>query len=461
MRKILLSISFLISCFVSFGSTPAAKSTLYNYMHGIYFTAYYIAPSTASPAGNDSNPGTITQPKLSLGLVDTYAVAGDVVYVRGGVYNEGGGASTDVQIRLSNMNGGGSPSDSILILAYQNEVPIFNFATVLHTGGDVYGLYVENCTYLRIEGLVFQGLAQNPSGNVVRGVILDNSDHVLFKGNTIRQMGGEGILLYFSDDNNISNCDVSYCSDPYSSGDPYGGANGIASNGINNTSNRNRYEYNRTWFISDDGFDFFDKGGSDTLVGNWSFNNGYIGSFTQVGDGSGFKMGPYTTGGTSSVVRYLYQNLAVGNYAVGFDQNYNASKQYAARLVNNTAYNNGSYNYYFGGGTSANVLINNVAYLASNAPTANGSSTQTTNSWQLFTVDGSYFASLDTSQLTTARNADRTLPTITGFHIAGGSPFIGSGTNSGFGTDMGAFPYVSSGPTNTRWRIRTRLIISN
>lgn len=39
-----------------------------------------------SPDGNDSNPGTISQPFYSLNKAWTVVSAGDIVYMRGGTY---------------------------------------------------------------------------------------------------------------------------------------------------------------------------------------------------------------------------------------------------------------------------------------------------------------------------------------------------------------------------------------
>jgi parallel beta-helix repeat protein len=405
-------------------------------------TTYYL-----SAAGSDGNPGTIGSPKLSLGLADTYLVAGDILYVRdvGGTYTEGGAAGVDVQIRLSNMDG--NVTDSIFILAYPGETPVFDWSGTTHTGSDCYGLYIEYSDYWRIQGITFMGMLQHSSGNTVRGVILDHCTHNLFNGNTITNIGGDGLFIYYSDDNVIQNNDVSYCADPHS-GSPYDGANGIGSTASSNTSTRNCYKYNRTWFISDDGMDFFGKGGSDTLIGNWSFNNGYIGSFTTAGNGDGYKLGPYN-GNTTTISRFLFSNLAVGNRLIGFDMNYNSSNQYPVELYNNTGYNNLVYNFYFGSGDRVSIFTNNLEYLSANAADINAQSTETTNSWQGgVTVSGADFQSLDTSLLNNARNADYTLPTITTLHLVADSDLRNAGTQVGYGLDLGCFQYPSEGLPN-------------
>jgi uncharacterized protein (TIGR02145 family) len=49
-------------------------------------TTYYVAPTTATPVGNDANAGTILAPWLTWQKAFATANAGDTVYFRGGVY---------------------------------------------------------------------------------------------------------------------------------------------------------------------------------------------------------------------------------------------------------------------------------------------------------------------------------------------------------------------------------------
>ena len=68
-----------------------------------------------SVSGSDSNPGSQSQPWRSIQKAAKSLVAGDTVYVRGGVYNE--------SVRISNS---GTQSQPIRFLAYPGETPVID-----------------------------------------------------------------------------------------------------------------------------------------------------------------------------------------------------------------------------------------------------------------------------------------------------------------------------------------------
>ena len=69
---------------------------------------YYVSPS-----GNDSNPGTESQPWRTINRAAAMVEEGDTVYVRGGIYAE------EVSFDKS-----GDPSNLIRFKAYPSETPI-------------------------------------------------------------------------------------------------------------------------------------------------------------------------------------------------------------------------------------------------------------------------------------------------------------------------------------------------
>lgn len=71
---------------------------------------YYV-----SPGGNDSNPGSLSQPWRTIGKAASMANAGDTVYLRGGVYQEA--------VFLSRS---GTSSAPISFLAYSGETPVLD-----------------------------------------------------------------------------------------------------------------------------------------------------------------------------------------------------------------------------------------------------------------------------------------------------------------------------------------------
>jgi len=75
-----------------------------------FATDYYVAKD-----GNDSNPGTIDNPFLTITKAANVAVAGDIVYIRAGTYNE----------TLTPLNSG-SPGMPIIFQSYSNEKVIIS-----------------------------------------------------------------------------------------------------------------------------------------------------------------------------------------------------------------------------------------------------------------------------------------------------------------------------------------------
>ena len=76
---------------------------------------YYLSPS-----GNDSNPGTLSQPFFSLNKAWTVVSAGDIIYMRGGTY------SYTSQQRLLGKNG--TSGNLIKVWAYPGETPVITRA---------------------------------------------------------------------------------------------------------------------------------------------------------------------------------------------------------------------------------------------------------------------------------------------------------------------------------------------
>ncbi|MGH8620958.1 MAG: right-handed parallel beta-helix repeat-containing protein [Burkholderiales bacterium] len=91
-----------------------------------------------SPAGNDANPCTYAAPCKTIARAVTLMQGGDTLLVHGGTYDEG-----EIWIR-GNFNT--SPSAYLVIVAYQNEIPLFNNG-VRHV--------IIDADYVEIRGLHF------------------------------------------------------------------------------------------------------------------------------------------------------------------------------------------------------------------------------------------------------------------------------------------------------------------
>ena len=408
-------------------------------------TTYYVATT-----GNDGNPGTIGSPFLTWEHLASVLVAGDIAYIRGGTYTSGSAAGDDICVDWSGLNG--TITDTIKIYNYPGEVPVMDLSDVLHTPGGVFGLLIQTCDYVHIKGLRITGLAQNPSGNAVEGMALWSCDNFLIENVTVDNIGGSAYTFLNCDNNLILNCDAHHCGDEFS-GSPWDGANGFAITSSGNTSTGNTFRSCRAWWISDDGWDFFNTGGTATIDSCWSFWNGYEpGTFTTAGNGVGFKLGP-GNGNTTTVIRFLNNNLAFHNRVFGFDENYNSTNKYPARLYNNTSYDNGAgtggNGYNFISSDRVHIFINNVDYDNDNPPQINAESTETTNSWQGgITVTDADFNSVSSTGMNGARGSDGSLPVLNFMKLASTSDLRGAGTQVGYGLDLGCFQYPSEGLPN-------------
>ena len=132
---------------------------------------YYVATN-----GNDKAAGTITAPWLTIGKAAKTVTAGDTVYVRGGTYCE-----------FVRFSAGGTASQPIKILAYSNEVPIIDGASL---GGCV-GLGTNRATgykpfletgpsahYVTLSGFTLRngsvGISSYGSNVVIRTMTISN-----------------------------------------------------------------------------------------------------------------------------------------------------------------------------------------------------------------------------------------------------------------------------------------------
>jgi hypothetical protein len=88
-------------------------------------TPAFAATYYVSPAGNDANAGTQTSPWRTIQKGHDVAVAGDIVYVRGGTYI----LSKEIAITRDGVEG--SP---IQLLAYPGELPVLDGISMTNSG---------------------------------------------------------------------------------------------------------------------------------------------------------------------------------------------------------------------------------------------------------------------------------------------------------------------------------------
>ncbi len=336
-----------------------------------------------STTGSDANDGrSPDRPLRTLQAAASRVGPGDVVWVRGGVY------SSAVAFRTS-----GTEAAPIVFESAPGECAV-------------------------LDGI---------GGGTYERVILEDVRHMVFRNFVVRNSRYQGVFLVRSSDNVISHVRshdnvgsgfgvldghrnvLRYVAAHDNFNPPYGGdADGISIS----RGEGNRIEHCMAYRNSDDGVDTW-LSTYTAIESCASFDNGW-----QGGDGNGFKAGGQGVT-THTTIRY---SVAFGNKVNGFDWNTSPGVVFEQ----NTAYANGGSGFVGSGGT----IRNNLAF--GNGRAVSGTSSQTTNSWNVGLSDPA-FAS-------TSRGSDGFLA------LSAGSGAIEAGTPIGLPydgarPDLGALPY--------------------
>lgn len=381
---------------------------------------YYVAVT-----GDDSDPGTFTEPFATWDKLDDVMVAGDLAYIRGGTYTVSG---TGNKVYWNNLNG--AVDDTIRIYNYPGEIPILSSPT---TGAGTWrGIKMENSEYVHIKGLKIYEVNQDVSGALVIGFVMyDNNSNCVIENCVVDSLDGIGFAVQNSTDMLFLNCDASHLKDPYS-GSPYGGADGFAIWGdVGNT--RTTYRGCRAWFCSDDGFDRFIDTTYTVYKDCWAFWCGYTHDYAHTGDGNGFKLGPapFNRADTSDV--YVVNCIAACNKLSGFNEN-SGSNQSSHKLFNNFAYathTGRGFHYGYGSDLSYDTARNNISYVEGLSTLFNGANqVDDYNNWsEAPTASDADFVSLDTITgfLNGTRQSDGSLPATNFGKLVDGSDLIDAG----------------------------------
>ena len=400
---------------ILFGACPA------------YGSDYFVAPD-----GDDNNDGSIDYPFKTIPKAVSMVVAGDTIYLRGGVHYY------SAKISLSKV---GTSIANYNLVAYPGERPILDFSA-MECSSSNRGVSLSG-QYWYIEGLDIYKAGDN-------GMNISGSNNII-EFCAFYENCDTGLQLDNGAANNqIINCDSYYNYDAPTSG---GNADGFAPKLTVGTGN---YFYGcRAWQNSDDGWDGYLKSTvtypddmTTTLENCWCFKNGYLkdGSPILTGNGNGFKMG----GSTNKDLRHnfiLKNCLSFSNRVKGFDQNNNKGSM---TLYNCTAFSNGTYNYSIPSALASGktAIVTNCVSAGSGGVDLGSFVVQTTNSWMSpFVVTDADFASLDPSAAYGARNADGSLPNIAFMRLATESDLIDGGTDvglpyNGSAPDLGAFEHI-------------------
>jgi len=429
--------------------------------NSVFANTYYIATD-----GNNSDPGTITEPWLDWAYALTQISGGDTVYFRGGTYD------VDDMIVFTGGTVNGTQNEKTAFFGYPDETVIFDFLTYdeepSQLGGNTYAAAISMTShgtgYLHFKDFEIRNVRQHDSLTEVTAIWTQAAHNLTFENITIDSCNGRGVLYETvwgygnepgADTTMFINCDVFDCADslPYTGGAvPGNQADGFKTYG--NSGSYIVYRSCRAWKVSDDGFDL--GNGSRIIIDScWSFQNGYL----EEGEGTAFKTGGRVETDTAfggELIRII-KNCIASECRNGFRLlEYPDYLRTDARFINNFAYNNVNN----GGGASAygfnidrnefypTVLgewYNNISYNNEmDWRTSYMTYTESHNTWDgndgypgytitdTVTVTDGDFVSLDIELLKADRKSGGYLPEVSFGSLVSTSDLIDAGTTSPF-----------------------------
>lgn len=336
-------------------STPLEKATLF-----------------ASPDGTGT--GLVKDDPASLGTAISKLKAGDVLFLRGGVY--------DVSNTLLSLRKNSGTADApIIIESYPGERAVLDGGgkgkiTSGIYAGDPVGLRINHgADHIYIRKIDFtnfykQALVITSSYNVVEGCRFYNNKYVAlqltsnsFDNNSGKWSSGHNILR----DNIVhDNSDAGIVDGSHKNG---GNSDGISVS----AGDYNKVLHNLVYHNSDDGIDTWRS--NDTEVAYNIVHDHGIAN----GDGGGIKLGGNLDRSIKNGMRaYCHHNISYNNKKYGY--NLNAGRD--VRIEYNTSYNNQGREGYANLVDGDVILKNNISY-KDNLPVWNDNGTQIDNSWQL------------------------------------------------------------------------------
>ena len=461
---------------------------------------YYVATD-----GSDSAAGTKDKPFASLNKANTVVQAGDTVWIRGGIYDLHDTvffARYRMTAAIVLTASGTSDDNRIHYLAYPGERPIFDGANlpvaagVEHSDGTPEGaMYtspiVISAKYLHLKGFEVRNTPMKHNSN--SGVFLYASKHIFLEQIDSHHNAGPG---FFANDgvpdgggHIFLNCDAHDNYDPLGWQGDGENADGFGAHyqkpGEGDTT---KFIGCRSWWNSDDGFDFINQEFPVVLENCYAMGNGYSDygrGDPKNGNGHGIKMGESTLGGGRHTVKFC---AAWKNKSTGFYANYTGV---GSKWLNNTSYMNKDREFTMAStlydsegnrlaaiapltGDNAHVLKNNIAFPNRNSQIGEcwekiesqnidhyvECPAGENNTWNLnldLTEDD--FESLDDPSMTVTgkdlstivgilgpRNDDGSVPNVGFLKLKKGSRAIDKGENLGFpfvgeAPDLGAFEY--------------------
>jgi len=148
----------------------------------------YVAPN-----GNDSNPGTESQPWLTIQQAANTLTAGDTAYIRAGTYAE----------RVFPQNSGDA-GQYITYAAYPGETATIDGASIVMP--EWTGLFdITNRAYIRVSGLRILNSGPNLHNS---GILADTSSHIIIEDNYIYNSTDSGIGVWTCSDVTVDGNEV-------------------------------------------------------------------------------------------------------------------------------------------------------------------------------------------------------------------------------------------------------------
>ena len=434
-------------------TTPnvGAASSSFSATTGVYTPVYYFIAPTGSDASGD---GSIANPYETITKAQSVASSGDTVYLRGGTYYL---ETSDITYSFSAWDSVNHiTNNGISYIAYQGEIPIFDFSAVQPVGRRVTAFLVEadNCVFEGFEVVGVQvTIADAHTQSECFRIVGGNNNR--FERLSMHDGMGIGWYLTSGGGNQVINCDA--YNNKGLNGNSHGNIDGFGAHTNSTSDTGNTFIGCRAWFNSDDGFDLINNDAAVVISNCWAMYNGYDyeSPSSMIGDGVGFKAGGYGVKGNSYPTpvprnRILYC-LAVEN-GRGFYANHHTG---GLDWISNTAIYNGT-NYNMLGNLDATSSDQDVPgfdhYMKNNLGFGGGAEVSdlgtnpasnndvTYNYWTLsVTVTAADFKSLSYALLTQPRQADGSLPNVDYARLEEGSDLIDVGT-----TNLdGAIPYYS------------------
>jgi hypothetical protein len=144
---------------------PSALITTYTYLPIVMskgHNSYYVATD-----GNNNNPGSFSQPWRTIQKAANTVQAGDMVYVRGGVYNE------KVTVNVSGSAGGGY----ITFQSYAGETAILDGTGLTVPATDTGLFLIVNRAYLIIKGFEIRNYKTSVQDRIPVGINVRGTAH--------------------------------------------------------------------------------------------------------------------------------------------------------------------------------------------------------------------------------------------------------------------------------------------